>query len=115
MGAVGAGWWAWVPDFFLAAAAARFSAAASTHVSQIVPSAAVVSEAPRARGPAGEGTSTNVVGGGGATFFSSAAVAVAVVTIVLPGLDYQPLVRAVTLRDPAAAGADPSAPTNRTS
>ena len=37
------------------------------------------------------------------------AVVVAVVTIALPGLDYQPLVRAVTLRDPAAAGEDPSA------
>jgi spermidine synthase len=37
------------------------------------------------------------------------AVVVAVATIALPGLDYQPLVRAVTLRDPAAAGADPSA------
>ncbi|HET9061942.1 MAG TPA: fused MFS/spermidine synthase, partial [Candidatus Binatia bacterium] len=37
------------------------------------------------------------------------AVVVAVVTIALPGLDYQPLVRAVTLRDPATAGEDPSA------
>jgi spermidine synthase len=37
-----------------------------------------------------------------------AAAAVAIVTISLPGLDYQPLVRAVTLRDPAAAGEDPS-------
>lgn len=37
------------------------------------------------------------------------AVVVAVATIALPGLDYQPLVRAVTFRDPAAAGEDPSA------
>jgi spermidine synthase len=39
----------------------------------------------------------------------AAALAVAGITISLPGLDYQPLVRAVTLRDPSAAGADPAA------
>jgi spermidine synthase len=38
-----------------------------------------------------------------------AAVVAAAVTIALPGLDYEPLVRAVSLRDPSAAGSDPAA------
>jgi len=41
--------------------------------------------------------------------FLGAAVLAVLVAIALPGLDYEPLVRTVSLRDPSAAGSDPAA------